>query len=83
MPNAITKAALQGLAAALFSMALAGCQTPLPQGRPEPPYQVGGGASRAEDEQPSATPAPEANPDSDYEYRGGRDPITGKADKQM
>jgi len=88
MPNAITKTALPGLAVALLTLALAGCQTPLAQGGAEPPYQMGGSGAHAEGDQQAAEPAAETrpdreNPDREYEYRGGRDPITGRAEKQM
>lgn len=86
------RASIVLIAAALASLALGGCQSPMYSGTPddmsgsiapayspdtyEPPAKVG----RADqDETEQQVP----QDDTKYVYRGGRDPITGKAEKQM
>jgi hypothetical protein len=77
-------------AAMLFSaVALGGCQSPMYSGTPDdmsrsvapssnPSYV---GRSEKTDEGQSADQAGSA--EQKYEYRGGRDPVTGRANSQM
>ena len=79
------------LVLSLFSaVALGGCQSPMYSGTPDDTYSysvapaydpsyVGGNAQADE-----AEPAQQAwTAEQKYEYRGGRDPVSGRASKQM
>jgi hypothetical protein len=91
--NTLSRYAL--VVAAVAALALGGCASTMSSGTPdnaysasiapsyapgtyEPPYQVG--AQRDEEEQPAAQ---EWTAEQKYEYRGGRDPVTGRARRQM
>ena len=76
--------------AMVFSaLALGGCQSPMYSGSPEDMnYSVAPGSnpsyvgrSEKTDEDQSADQAWTA--EQKYEYRGGRDPVTGRANSQM
>ena len=86
------KVSIALIAAGLASLALGGCQSPMYSGTPEymsasvapayspdtyePPARVG----RTDQDEPEQQVSQD---DAKYVYRGGRDPITGKAEKQM
>ncbi|CAN1723202.1 Lipoprotein [Hyphomicrobium sp. 1Nfss2.1] len=90
--NSRRRATIASIAALVASLTLGGCQSPMYSGTPddmsgsiapahspdtyEPPAKVGG-----TDQQEAEQQIPQD--DAKYEYRGGRDPITGKAEKQM
>jgi len=81
------------------AIACAGCQSPMYSGAPEeefsrspapdyapdtyePPYQVGRQSDQQANEEDGEPPA-QTEAEQKYQYRGGRDPVTGRAETQM
>lgn len=76
-------------AALLGAAFLGGCQSPMYSGTPDDTGSVTAPVSGETYDPPAkvgrSAEEPEASSDDDrqYEYRGGRDPITGRAQTQM
>lgn len=75
--------------ALLAALSLGGCQSPMYSGTPDdmsavpPSYQERsyiGRNEQADEQQPAEEPS---TAERKYEYRGGRDPVTGRANTQM